>query len=331
MSATAVIKTCPSLSAYLGVLVRHGVGAVLAPFTGTVARPVAAVAPAAGAKDTTYRIPGGKVGVLLIHGLGGTPVEMRYVANGLARAGYTVHCPQLVGQGGGTMEDFKAATWQDWYRSAERALDELCEVCDTVIVGGLSSGAILSLALAANHKDKVQGLALYAPVLWLNGWLVPWYARLFRMISSKAIANAIDFPDLEPHGIKDPRIRAFIRDAMFSGNSAVAGLPSTPGGAVLEHGLLVKDVMAKLHTIDQPTLIIHPREDDYADLNNAYYLQRALKGRVEMTVLEDSYHIITVDRQRQVVVDQTVAFLAPIAKAVAAKASLAAARLAQAA
>ena len=54
---------------------------------------------------------------------------------------------------------------------------------------------------------------------------------------------------------------------------------------------------------------MHPREDDYADLNNAWYLQRNLKGMVDMVVLDDSYHIVTIDRQRHVVVDRTVAFV----------------------
>ena len=48
-------------------------------------------------KDHSYRVPGGRVGVLLLHGLCGTPTEMRFVANGLARIGCTVHCPQLAG------------------------------------------------------------------------------------------------------------------------------------------------------------------------------------------------------------------------------------------
>jgi carboxylesterase len=45
------------------------------------------------AKDTTVRFPGGKTGILLLHGLCGTPAEVRFVAMGLARAGYTVHTP----------------------------------------------------------------------------------------------------------------------------------------------------------------------------------------------------------------------------------------------
>ena len=266
-----------------------------------------------------YYVAGGRTGVLLMHGLCGTPTEMRFVANGLARSGCTVYCPMLAGHGG-TEEDIKAATWQDWYASAEQALDRLRKDCDTVIVGGLSTGAVLALLLAARRPADVQGTALLAPTLWLNGWLIPWYARLFRLVFSKRVANLIGFPDLHPHGIKDERIREFIRNALFSGDSSVAGLPSTPGGAVLEHRRLVKAACAELGRIHQPALIIHPREDDYADLDNAWYLQRQLKGLVDMVVLDDSYHIVTVDRQRHVVVERTAAFVANVAARVGVKA-----------
>ncbi|WP_072387256.1 alpha/beta fold hydrolase [Hyphomicrobium sp. CS1BSMeth3] len=266
-----------------------------------------------------YYVRGGRTGVLLMHGLCGTPTEMRFVANGLARTGCTVYCPMLAGHGG-TEEDIKGTSWQDWYASAERALDRLREDCDTVIVGGLSTGAVLALLLAARRPADVQGTTLLAPTLWLNGWLIPWYARLFRLVFSKRIANLIGFPDLHPHGIKDERIREFIRNALFSGDSSVAGLPSTPGGAVLEHRRLVQAARAELGRIHQPALIIHPREDDYADLDNAWYLQRQLKGMVDMVVLDDSYHIVTVDRQRHVVVERTAAFVANVAQRMGAKA-----------
>jgi esterase/lipase len=42
-------------------------------------------------EDKSLRLVRGPEGFLLIHGLGVTPVEMRYVAQGLACAGYTVH------------------------------------------------------------------------------------------------------------------------------------------------------------------------------------------------------------------------------------------------
>ena len=71
--------------------------------------------------DLSIRLAGGRLGFLLIHGLGGTPMELRYVAQGLAQAGHTVHVPQLIGHCG-TVEELKAifgpesteaTTWAD--------------------------------------------------------------------------------------------------------------------------------------------------------------------------------------------------------------------------
>ena len=261
-------------------------------------------------KDYTYKIPGGNVGVLLFHGLGGTPAEVRYVANGLARAGYTVHCPQLAGHGGDS-DDLKATRWQDWYESAESALNEMSKTCDTIITGGLSTGAIVALMLAARKPDKVNGLTLFAPTLWLNGWSIPWYAHLFRLVHYRYFADLFTFPDLEPYGIKDPRIREFIYSSM-SGEDTSTGIANWPGTAVLEHRRLVKAVKTHVPNIHQPAFIVHPREDDLAHLNNSWYLQRNLKGQVHMSVLDDSYHMVTVDRQRHTVVEQTQSFISRI-------------------
>jgi carboxylesterase len=260
-------------------------------------------------KDHTIRIKGGKVGVLLVHGLAGTPAEVRYVAGGLARLGYTVHCPQLAGHGG-TEAELTTSTWQDWYATCERALDELRQECDTVLVGGLSTGAILGLMLAARRPDDVAGTLLYSPTLWLSGWSIPFYARLFKLVRTKRIARMFSFSDRAPHGIKDERIRDFIMKAMCNGDCANAGLLNTPGAAMFEHRRLVDAVKPLLGRITQPTLILHPRDDDMAGIDNAHFLQRKLKARVEMTVLEDSYHMITVDRQRQTVVDRSAQFIA---------------------
>ncbi len=70
---------------------------------------------------------------------------------------------------------------------------------------------------------------------------------------------------------------------------------------------------ADLASITQPALILHPREDDRASLRNAHYLEWNLGGRVETVVLEDSYHVITLDRQRDVVLEKTISFAEAIA------------------
>lgn len=262
--------------------------------------------------DSSIIIPGSRVGLLLIHGLGGTPVELRYVANGVARAGYTVHCPLIVGHGG-TVDDLSKTTWEDWYKSAEAALHEIRKECDIVFVGGLSVGAITALLLAARNPKLVQGTVSYSPIMWVNGWVMPWYARFFRFVHHKWFANLLKFKDEDPHGIKDPRVRALIESALNSPGNTSAGLPYTPGGAVLEHRWMAETFRREASKIKQPSLILHPREDDHADLNNSEFLQRNLGGRVELVVLDDSYHIITIDRQRQVVVDRTVSFMTKVA------------------
>src|SRR5262245_23766853 len=265
------------------------------------------------AEDRSYAFERGRVGALLLHGLGGTPVEMRYVAMGLARAGVTVSCPQLAGHSG-SYEELRCSRWQDWYASAEAALDRLRQRCDAVIVGGLSMGAVLALLLAAERPDAVAGAAAFAPTLRLNGWGVPWYARLFNLVPHEAIANWFDFTEREPYGVKDPRVRALVAAAIESGDSAKAGMLTVPGGAMFEFRGLVNAVRRRVHKIQQPVLLVHPRQDDRANIANSFWLQRHLAGPVSMVVLNDSYHVITMDRQRQIVADRTVAFTLSVAR-----------------
>ena len=232
------------------------------------------------------------------------------MAMGLARAGYTVHTPQLAGHGAEN-----GGRWQDWYMSAREALIEIRKECDTVIVGGLCMGAILGLHLAARNPGKVQGVSLFSPTLWINGWAMPWTMRLFKLVRSRWFANLFSFPDCDSLGIKCPRVRSFVKTALDTdGDYGRAGVNGT---MVLEHRRMVDAAMNLLHRVKQPTLIVHSREDDYADLNNAVYLKTELSGRVDMVVLEDSYHMVTLDKQRQVVVDKARMFVESIVDAIA--------------
>ncbi len=265
--------------------------------------------------NTTFRIAGGRTGVLLLHGLCGTPAEMRFIANGLARAGYTLHCPTLRGPGG-SRPDCVGSTCHDWYRSAKDALDELHRECDTVIVGGLCLGSIIALHLAANNPETVQGIALFSPTFWTNGWAMQWYSKLFSLVPTRWIANLMQFPDAASLGIKCPRVREFVRTALAGCDGSNLGTSGVPGAMVFEHRRLVASAKKLLGRIRQPALIIHSREDDYANLNNATYLQAKLPSAVDLVVLDDSYHMVTLDKQRHVVVERMRAFVERIAASV---------------
>ena len=253
-------------------------------------------------------IPGGPVGVLLIHSLGGTPLELRYVAQSLARLGYTVHCPLLPGLGGGT-DISGLSTWQDWHRNVEMARDDLRETCETVLIGGLSAGAMLALKLAADRPRDVHGLMLFAPTIWPNGWAIPKAIHLFKLVREKYLARMFHFRQRPPYGIKDDRIRNFMLDSFNKGDGrSLDDLVGRSGNAVLEFRRLVQHVKKQLGSITQHTIIFHPRFDDQSDLKNTILLQRKLGGLVEVSVLDDSYHMVTLDRQRTYVVERAMEF-----------------------
>ncbi len=276
-----------------------------------------------GIEDRSQFIPGGRVGVLLIHGLGGTPVELRFIANGLARAGCTVYCCQLAGHCG-TPEELRRSTWQEWYASVEAAHDKLKEHCDVVIAGGLSMGGILAIHLAQNRPAGVHGLLLFAPTLKLDGWSMPWHSVFLQYVRPLPVRLEFDLAERDPYGIKDERVRRLVVASMQSGNTGDAGIFSTPMRSLAHFNSLVAVVKPNLGKVRQPALIVHPRDDDMASLKNAQYLQANLGGLVDTLILDDSYHIVTLDQQRHIVAERTLRFVRWVEADAAAKSERAA-------
>ena len=231
------------------------------------------------------------------------------MAQALNRAGHTVYCPLLVGHGG-SGELLNATTWMDWYKSVEEAHDALKERSDVIVVGGLSAGVLLALHLAAKRPQEVAGTLLFSPTFWPDGWAIPRYLGLLKLVPYKWLANLVNLHDRAPYGVKDERIRAVVLNS-----SQVDGRPMTDifgrkGGTVLECRWLAKTVEKELGQIKQPALIFHPRFDDQSDIRNSMLLQRKLAGLAELVVLNDSYHMVTLDRQRADVADRSVTFCA---------------------
>jgi carboxylesterase len=260
-------------------------------------------------------VPGGRNAVLLVHSLGGSPIELKFVAHALGQCGYTVYCPLLPGLAGGT-DVSGLSSWQDWYASLEAAHEELLQNCDSVVVGGVSAGSMLALRLAALRPEKVQGLMLFSPTFWPNGWAIPWYFTLFRLINSRWAARLFKFRARMPHGIKDERLRSFILDSVQGQGESdmIEDLFGRGGSLVLEFRRLVRNVKPLLGQVRHQTLVFHPRHDDQSDLSNSILLQRKLAGLVEMCVLDDCYHMVTLDRQRHVVLDRVREFAGRLAR-----------------
>ncbi len=260
-----------------------------------------------------FLFEGGSTGVLLIHGLTGTPNEMRLLGKGLHRAGYTVYGMQLAGHCG-SVDDLIGTTWQDWYESVRVAADFLASRVDRVFVMGLSMGALLSLKLAADHPEKVAGVGALATMFRHDGWSMPFYTRfcfLLRIFKTLRIGRQGFFTEQPPYGIKDAALRRHIVEQMQAGDSSVAGLTGNPWWSVAELYALSAQVERQLPSVTSPCLLVHATEDDIASLQkNAMLVQNKVSGPVQTLWLEDSYHMVTIDRERRLVIERACNFIA---------------------
>ena len=266
-------------------------------------------------KNVDFHLPGGRNGVLLIHGLTGTPTEMRFVAKGLNRNGFTVYGMQLAGHCGDEA-DLLATGWHDWYRSVVEAAEKLRGEVDHLFVAGLSMGALLALKLAADHPDKVDGLGLYGTTFVYDGWTIPWIGKLSFMlplVCGLGFGHGMKFHECFPYGIKDERIRQRIAGSMLSGDSAAAGLPGNPWPSLAEFYRLSFLVRRQLKNVRTPCLVVHAKDDDVASLKNVRMVVRGVSGPVETVLLENSYHMITVDQERNHVIERTTRFFNEVA------------------
>jgi len=130
-----------------------------------------------------FYLEGNQIGVLLIHGFTGSPVEMYPLGEYLAGRGLTVLGVRLAGHGR-TPEEMAQTGWRDWVASAQEGLERLRAERQQVYVAGYSLGGIITLHLAA--RLAMAGAILLATPLYVADWrlkLVPLAKHVVRYIS----------------------------------------------------------------------------------------------------------------------------------------------------
>ncbi len=260
----------------------------------------------------------GRVGVLLIHGITGTPVEMKHLARKLCARGFTVACPQLAGHCS-SLKDLKATHWTDWYASVVAGLDFLRTECDTVFVSGLSMGALLALKAAADRPDRVNGVITLSATFTYDGWNVPRLKHRFLLpvVIHSPLRYFLSYREPAPYGIKDERIRNLV-GLLYSSNAnnmpEKYGYSEFPAVTIREAAGLVKAVKLDLAKVVAPTLILHSTEDDMASLANARFLAGKIGSRqIESCYFDDTYHVLTLDRRKDDVADRFIEFVSDYA------------------
>jgi carboxylesterase len=255
--------------------------------------------------DHKIDLPGGNHSVLLIHGLTGSPFEMKYLARKLNKAGFTVKGPCLEGHCS-TLKNLSKTDWKDWYRSVRESFIEMKKSSDTVSVVGLCMGALLSLHLSYEFASEVAALSLISTTIFYDGWSLPWFKFLLPISYLVPFRYIYSYSETEPYGIKNEALRERIVNLMKNDSIAYT---KTPAASMHELFKLIREVKKELPAITTPALILHSSEDDLTSTKNPDYVEEKIGSKiVRKIILDDSYHMMTIDNQKDRVAEETINF-----------------------
>jgi carboxylesterase len=218
-------------------------------------------------------LPGGRVGALLCHGFTGTTQSMRPWAEHLAGAGLTVSAPRLPGHGT-RWQEMNRTRFSDWYGELERGFDDLLARCDSVFVMGLSMGGTLALRLAELRSGEVAGLVVVNASLASDRKdvkLAPYLARVL------------------------PSMPGIASDVKKAGVTELA-YDKVPLRALVSLQRAWPVVRADLSLITCPVLVYRSRVDHVVEpVSGRVLLEGLAGGTVQERLLEDSFHVATLD------------------------------------
>ncbi|MDQ1704133.1 MAG: carboxylesterase [Frankiaceae bacterium] len=234
-----------------------------------------------------FHAEGGPIGAVLCHGLTGMPGSLRAWGEALAAAGLTVRIPRLPGHGT-RWQDANKVSWQDWYAALERAFDDVRSRCERTFVMGLSMGGTVALRLAEERGADVAGVVVVNPSLFTtrkDAKLLP--VVRFLVPSFPPVGNDIKKPDtVEP---------AYDR---------------LPVKAAYQLSRLWKLTNAELDKLTQPLLVITSRDDHVVEPENSTRLMDgAASTNKRQIVLENSFHVATMDNDLPLIIDETLKFV----------------------
>ncbi len=228
--------------------------------------------------------------VLLVHGWTGTPAHLRELGNFLNENGYTVSGILLSGHGT-TLNDMKKQKASDWFNDVEKAYKELAKTYDKISVVGLSMGGSLALYLAA--KYPLKSAVCIAPAL------IPANKQAYLVPFIRFILPEYRFrPDYK-----------FGVDEAYSFSHEYVGSPTDSIPQLLKVGRIARK---NLKMVTEPVLVIQSVRDESVDNSVPELIMKNIKTNTEnkaLVMLDDSRHISTIDKERTVILEETLKFI----------------------
>lgn len=228
---------------------------------------------------------GGTNGALVLHGFTGNPSSMRGLAEAFAAAGFAVELPRLPGHGT-TVDEMLATNWTDWSGEVQKSFERLASRCDRVVVAGLSMGGTLTIWAALEHPE-VAGIVCVNPATKPDEGL----SGLVQMMIGEGNRTM-------------PGIGSDVADPEVT-ESAYDQVPLEPLASMFE---AVEALAGRLGEGSCPLLLMNSPEDHVVSPENADFLAEQWGGPVERVTLDRSYHVATIDFDRDLVAAEAVAF-----------------------
>ncbi|WP_447981028.1 alpha/beta hydrolase [Achromobacter kerstersii] len=247
-----------------------------------------------------------RTGALLIHGLGGTEFDMGGLHKVLARAGIETHGVTLPGHAG-RPEDLLDVRVEDWMDVVTQRYRELAAQYDVLHVIGMCLGALLAVELCKRESHTRGALVVLSAPVFLDGWSTPWYRGLrYLLYRVPGVPRRIRVQEEDPYGVKSELVRAFIKAGFARGDGF--HYQWVPLACVRQVDRLRGMVQRGLDTLRCPTLIMHAEEDELTSPRSARFLGDRIPGAA-VVLLQDSYHMICVDHERERVMRSVLAFV----------------------
>jgi carboxylesterase len=225
-------------------------------------------------------------GVLVLHGFTGNPNSVRGLATAFADAGFSVELPLLPGHGT-RIEDMQSTGWADWVAAADAAYSRLSSRCSRIVVAALSMGGALACRMAVDHPT-VAGLVLVNPLAEPPG------EALFEILRT-SIEQGVEATPGIGSDIAKPGISEYSYD----------GAPLRPALSMYE-GL--RELAPRYGEIRCPVLLFTAPQDHVVPPTNSDFLAAAVSGPVERVLCERSYHVATLDYDRDDIETRAVDF-----------------------
>jgi len=209
----------------------------------------------------------------------------------------------------------QATPFTQWIDAIEARVDALRLQYDKVLLIGISAGASLALGAAIRCGRRVDALVLMSTTLQFDGWAIPRAHWLLPLALYTPLGHFWKYREAPPYGVKNERVRAWIERELRDRKISRAGSSVIGIGHLREHDRLIRHVRRHLNqVVCGHVLALHAQQDEVASVANLDLLARGLRcGDFRTVVVSNSYHMITIDNDRQQVVRETVAFTDAVA------------------